>query len=130
MLGSIIQIALGTLFNSSSKSFGPSLHKLVIGLFGFLVATILASCALVAAVIAAVLWLASPLANPVSLCVIIAAALGLLATTLWLVLTRGQTAKEMVDEALETPSNPLDKLSDSFHHLLHAFNRGWQSPKL
>jgi hypothetical protein len=130
MLNTLAQIAISALLNPSSKPLGPSLHKLILGLLGLLTAAILGSAALIAAVVAGVLYWAPPFANPASLGLIIAAALGLLATALWLALTKGHTAKEIIEEAFtEERTNPLQKAGNSMQHVLHAFERGWHNAR-
>lgn len=127
MLNTLIQVAISSLLNPSARPLGPSLHKLILGLLGLLTAAILGSAALIAAVVAGVLYWAPPLANPASISLIIAAALGILGLSLWLALTQGHTAKEIIEDAFTEPVSPIHKANSSFQHILHAFERGWQS---
>lgn len=130
MLNTLAQIAIGTLLNPSSRPLGPSLHKLVLGLLGLLVAGILGAAAVVAGVVAGVLWWAPPMAAPWTLSLLVAATLGILAALLWLALTKGHTAREIIEEAFAPePANPLEKAGNSVQHILHAFERGWQNPR-
>ncbi|MBI1309383.1 MAG: hypothetical protein GC129_06020 [Proteobacteria bacterium] len=129
LLPTLAQMALGTAASvAGSRALTGGLKKLGVLVVGLAAAALMAVMSAVTLMVALVLWVMPPGTSPALIFVIVGALLGALALVLWQVFSRGHTPTELVDEAFAEPS-PVEAVTAGFHHLIQAFERGWNTPE-
>ena len=127
LLDTLAQAVLGAVARRPTRGMNDMLHGLVWQAVGLLAAAVTVVVAVLCAIAGGIVMLAPQPLDVPQVLFILAALFVFLALITWLIVCKGRSPRQMVADALGTPTSPLDYVGKTLDKATDAFSRGWHN---